>query len=153
MDGTGPVNMDEQWDRYLEEDEFEDADGEILPDASPRPSPPPPPPMRPFADGPPPDWNSRVLMEYAARRRAVAEAAAEASKLEKKASRKRARAGGNGPAGGAGGGGSAASDASGTDAGSGSSSGSSAGRRRKRKWADVQVVSVTRFFSLGSPPA
>ena len=94
VDGTGPVNMDEQWDRYLEEDEFEDADGEILPDASPRPSPPPPPPMRPFADGPPPDWNSRVLMEYAARRRAVAEAAAEASKLEKKASRKRARAGG-----------------------------------------------------------
>ena len=153
VDGTGPVNMDEQWDRYLEEDEFEDADGEILPDASPRPSPPPPPPMRPFADGPPPDWNSRVLMEYAARRRAVAEAAAEASKLEKKASRKRARAGGNGPAGGAGGGGSAASDASGTDAGSGSSSGSSAGRRRKRKWADVQVVSVTRFFSLGSPPS
>ena len=54
VDGTGPVNMDEQWDRYLEEDEFEDADGEILPDASPRPSPPPPPPMRPFADGPSP---------------------------------------------------------------------------------------------------
>ena len=95
------------------------------------------------------EWSSRVLLEYAARRRYAAETAREAAKAERRRRRKEEREAARRR------GGSAGREASASSAGAASTASDGSGSVAKRKASEEAGVPIYRFFAPrgSSPPA
>ena len=95
------------------------------------------------------EWSSRVLLEYAARRRYAAETAREAAKAERRRRRREEREAARRR------GGSASREASASSAGAASTASDGSGSVAKRKASEELGVPIYRFFAPrgSSPPA